>query len=47
MIVGEEKINSITITDNEGGVLAVINDKKIVEHEGYKVILERKPAPES
>lgn len=40
MIIGENHYEMIIVTDIEGGVIAIINDEEIVEHEGYKVILE-------
>lgn len=40
MIIGNEYYESIIITDSEGGVLAIISDEEIIEHEGYKVILD-------
>ncbi|WFA10345.1 hypothetical protein [Tissierella sp. Yu-01] len=40
MKIGVENYESIIITDSEGGVLAIVSDKEIIEHEGYKVILE-------
>lgn len=40
MVIGKQDYESIIITDSDGGVIAIINDEEIVEHEGYKVILE-------
>lgn len=40
MKIGEETFESIIIIDSVGGVIAIITDEEIVEHDGYKVILE-------
>lgn len=40
MQIGENKYDSIIITDSDGGVIAVVDDKEIITHDGYKVVLE-------
>jgi hypothetical protein len=40
MQIGKQDYKSIIITDSEGGVIAIVTDDEIVEHDGYKVILE-------
>lgn len=38
-LLGKTKYTQITVTNKEGVPIAVISNDKIVEHEGYKVIL--------
>ena len=40
--VGDQLLDSIIVTDSEGGVVALITDGEVITHEGYEVIL--KPA---
>ena len=40
MRINNVEINQIIVTNSENEVLAVISDDEIIEHDGYKVILD-------
>lgn len=39
MIIGNEEFEQITVTDKDGGVLAVISDTEIISHDDCDVTL--------
>lgn len=39
MKVGEKGCDQIVITSDNGEVIAVVSDREIIEHSGYKVTL--------
>lgn len=39
MIIGNEEFEQITVTDRDGGVLAVISDTEIISHDDCAVTL--------
>lgn len=40
MIIGEKEFEQIIVTDNKGGVLVVISDTEIIEHDNIKIIMD-------
>lgn len=36
------EVEAIIVTDNNGNVVAVVDSHHIIEHEGYKVIIDKK-----
>ena len=41
MIINDTKIKSITVTGNDGEVLAVISDSEVIEKAGISVLVEQ------
>ncbi len=39
MTIGERECTQIIVTDESGDVVAIVSDGKIVEKEGYRVML--------
>ncbi|MDF1495190.1 hypothetical protein [Caproiciproducens sp. CPB-2] len=39
MKIGEKDCDQVVVTSDSGEVIAVVSDKEIIEHDGYKVKL--------
>lgn len=40
MIIGNREVEQIIITDNNDGLLVIVSDDEIVNHDGIKVIID-------
>lgn len=40
MIISGEEFRNVTIVDDDGQVIAVITDEKIIEYEGFEVLFD-------